>query len=158
MYDFHYNHMRVKYPRPGQLRLLFTDTDSLTYGVQAEDICRDMAKDTATRHDFSEYPFNHSLSSATNRKALGFFKDELNCMPMQQFVDLRPKCYDFLCTGKVSNNVLPHTDPVEKKKAKGVKRSVKDARLHFAHYWDTLNNFRIYLCRQNLIKSTSHTV
>ena len=27
MYDFHYNHICVKYPRANQLRLLFTDTD-----------------------------------------------------------------------------------------------------------------------------------
>ena len=47
---------------------------------------------------------------------------------------------------------------MQKKTAKGVKRSVKDAHLHFAHYLDALNNFRTYLCRQNLIKSTSHTV
>ena len=29
MYDFHYNHMKAKYPRVDQLKLLFTDTDSL---------------------------------------------------------------------------------------------------------------------------------
>ena len=29
MYDFHYNHMCVKYPCANQLRLLFTHTDSL---------------------------------------------------------------------------------------------------------------------------------
>ena len=29
MYDFHCNHMRVKYPCANQLRLLFTHTDSL---------------------------------------------------------------------------------------------------------------------------------
>ena len=39
MYDFHYNHMRVKYPR----QLLFTDTASLAYAVQTEDTYRDMA-------------------------------------------------------------------------------------------------------------------
>ena len=50
IYDFHYNHMRVKYPRPAQLRLLLTDTD---------DIYRDMAEDAATRYDFSEYPLDH---------------------------------------------------------------------------------------------------
>ena len=27
MYDFHYNHMKVKYPHANQLRLLFTDTE-----------------------------------------------------------------------------------------------------------------------------------
>ena len=43
MSNFHYNH--VKYPRHGQLRLLFTDTDSLAYDVQTEDIYRDMAED-----------------------------------------------------------------------------------------------------------------
>ena len=36
MYDFHYNHMHVKHPGPGELRLLFTDTDSLAYAVQTD--------------------------------------------------------------------------------------------------------------------------
>ena len=31
MYEFHYNHMKAKYPQEGQLKLLFTDTDSLAY-------------------------------------------------------------------------------------------------------------------------------
>ena len=43
---------------------------------------------------------------------------------------------------------------MEKKTAKGVKSSVKD----FVHYLEALNNFRTYLGRQNLIKSTNHTV
>ena len=55
------------------------------------------------------------------------------------------------------NVVFQHTNPAEKKTAKGVKRSVKDAHLHFAHYLDALNNFRTYHFRQ-VIKSTSHTV
>ena len=122
MYDFHYNHMRVKYPHPGQLRLLFTDT---AYAVQTDDIDRDLAEDAANRYDFSGYSFDHPLYSATNRMALEFFKDELNSVPMQQSVGLRPKCCAYLCTGKVCNNVFQHTRPIEKKTAKGVKRSVK---------------------------------
>ena len=59
MYDFHYNHMKVKYPRADQLRLLFTDTDSLAYAVQTENIYDDMASDAATKYDFSEYHINH---------------------------------------------------------------------------------------------------
>ena len=66
MYDFHYNHMHAKYPRPSQLRLLFTDTDSLAYAVNTDDICRDMAGDAGSRYDFSEYPFAHPLYSAIN--------------------------------------------------------------------------------------------
>ena len=48
MYDFHYNHMCGKYPRANQLRLLFTDTDSLAYAVQTDNIYRDMADDVAS--------------------------------------------------------------------------------------------------------------
>ena len=120
MYNFHCNHMCVKYPRPDQLRLLFTDTDSLAYAVQTEDIYRDMVENAGTHYDFSEYPFVHPLYSAMNRKAIGFFTDELNSVPVQQFVGLRPKCYAFLCWGKVSNNMLQHFNHVEKKTAKGV--------------------------------------
>ena len=123
-----------------------------------QDIYRDMVEDAATHYDFSQYPLDHPLYSAMNRKGIGFFKDELNSVPMQQFVGLRPKCYTFLCTGKVSNNLLQHTNPVEKKTAKGVKRMVMDAHLHFEYYLDTLKNFHTNLCRQNLIKSTLHTV
>ena len=49
---------------PDQLRLLFTDTDSLAYAVQTEDIYRDMAGDAATHYDYSEYPLDHPLYSA----------------------------------------------------------------------------------------------
>ena len=41
--DFHYNHMKVKYSHANQLRLLFTDTDSLAYAVQTDGIYKDMA-------------------------------------------------------------------------------------------------------------------
>ena len=114
--------------------------------LSRQKIYRDMAEDASTHYDFSEYP----LYSAMNRKAIGFFKEELNSVPMQQLVGLRPKCYAFLCTGKVSNNRLQHTNSVEKKSAKGVKRRVKDAHLHFEHYLDALEIFHTFLCRQNL--------
>ena len=43
MYNFHYNHMCVKYTRSDQVRHLFTEPDSLAYAVHTEDIYRDMA-------------------------------------------------------------------------------------------------------------------
>ena len=42
MYDFHYSHMKIKYPRANQLQLLFTDTDNLAYAVQTDDIYKDI--------------------------------------------------------------------------------------------------------------------
>ena len=92
MNDFHYNPMCVKYPRAIQLRLLFTDMDSLAYAVYAGDIYRDTVDDAASRYDFIEYPLDHPLYDTCNPKALGFFKDELNSVPMREFVGLRPKC------------------------------------------------------------------
>ena len=71
MYDFHYNHMCVKYPRADQLRLLSTDMDRLAYVVQADDIYKSMVDDAASRYDFSEYPLDHPLYDTSNRKAPG---------------------------------------------------------------------------------------
>ena len=76
----------------------------------------------------------------SNRKALGFFKDELNSVPMREFFALCLACYAFLCTGNVDKNILQHNKPVEKKTAKGVKRKVKDYHLHFARYLDVLRS------------------
>ena len=113
--------MKVKYPHASQLPLLFTVTDSLAYAVKTDSIYEDMASDAADRYDFSEYPLDHPLYDTSNRKALGFIKDELNSIPMQEFVGMRPKCYAFLCTGKVDRNVVQHGKPVEKKTEKGVR-------------------------------------
>ena len=74
MYDFHYNRMCVKYPHADQLWLLFTDTDSLAYAVQTNNIYRDMVDDATRWYDFSEYPLDHPLYDTSNRKALGFFQ------------------------------------------------------------------------------------
>ena len=103
----------VKYPCANQLRLLFMDADILAYAVQTDDISKDMADDAASQYDFSEYPLDHPLHDTSIRKALGFFKDELNSVPMQEFVGLLPTCQAFLCMGKVDKNILQHNKPVE---------------------------------------------
>ena len=51
-----------------------------------DDIYRDMVDDAASRYDISEYPLDHPLYDTSNRKALGFFKDELNSVLMREFV------------------------------------------------------------------------
>ena len=60
---------------------------------------------------------------------------------MEEFVGLRPKCYAFMCTGKVDKNVLNHVEPVDKKTAEGVKRKVKHDHLRFEHYLVVLHSF-----------------
>ena len=91
MYSFHYEHMKAKYPHTNQLKLLFTNPDSHAYAGQTSNIYGDMAADAAAKYDFSEYPLDHPLYDTSNRKALDFFKDELNSLPVEEFVGLRPK-------------------------------------------------------------------
>ena len=88
MYSFHYEHMKAKYPHADQLKLLFTDKDSLAYAVKTDNIYKDMVVDASERYDFSEYPITHPLYNTSNRKALRFFKDELNSVPAEEFVGL----------------------------------------------------------------------
>ena len=88
-----------------------------------------MVDDVASRHDFID-----------SLKTIGFFKDELNSVPMREFVGLHPKCYAFLSTGKVDENVLQLPRPLGKKSAKGVMCKVKDDHLHSAHYLDVLRS------------------
>ena len=52
-YDFHYNYIKRKF----DAKLLYRDTDSLTYEVKTEDIYEDFYKDKDL-FDFSNYPEN----------------------------------------------------------------------------------------------------
>ena len=61
MYSFHYNHMKAKYPFANELKLLFTDTDSLAYAVKTDSIYEYMVVDADAKYDFSEYPTTHPL-------------------------------------------------------------------------------------------------
>ena len=42
MYDFHYNYIKKEYG--SRAKLLFTDTDSLTYEIEMEDVYKDLWK------------------------------------------------------------------------------------------------------------------
>ena len=52
MYDFHYNYIKEKYGNSA--KLLFTDTDSLTYEIQEKDVYNDFWEDRE-KFDNSDY-------------------------------------------------------------------------------------------------------
>ena len=54
MYDFYYDYIKTKYGN--RATLLFTDTDSVVYNIQTNDIYADIANDIDGRCDTSEYP------------------------------------------------------------------------------------------------------
>ena len=44
MYNFHYNHVKRKY-KDGKVNLLFSDTDTLLYEIETDDIYKDLKED-----------------------------------------------------------------------------------------------------------------
>jgi len=144
MYDFHYDHIKNKYNEKAQL--LFTDTDSLCYCIHTKDVYADMKKN---KHlfDTSNYPEQHKLYSAKNKKVLGKIKDETAGKPIVEFVGLRAKLYVF----KTLENE-------EVKKAKGVKKQVIQQTINIEDYKRALFEKETIHRTMNTIQSTEHNL
>ena len=89
MYDFHYNYIKKKYE--DKAKLLFTDTDSLTYEVGADDVYQDFFNDKQM-FDNSDYPQDSPYFDKSNKKVIGKFKDEAN-----EFQFVNSLAYDRKC-------------------------------------------------------------
>lgn len=66
--------MKPKYG--DKIKLLFTDTDSLCYEIETEDVYKDM-REMVDLLDTSNYAEDHPLFSIKYKKMPGKFKDEL---------------------------------------------------------------------------------
>lgn len=97
MYDFYYNYLKQKYQN--KLQLQMTDTDSLLFYCETEDIYRDMSENLEL-FDTSDFPEHHYLHTTQNKKVLGKMKDETNANPIREFVGLRAKAYSFVAGSK----------------------------------------------------------
>ena len=146
MYDFHYEHMMKTYG-PQKAKLLFTDTDSLTYLIEADDVYQDM-KENQDLYDTSDYPKEHFLHSNTNKKVIGKFKDEVNGVPVSEFVGLRAKMY----------SILTEVSKEDKKKGKGIKKSVLKKEVKHQDYKDCLFEKREYQHSMMGFRSHLHQV
>ena len=90
MYKFWYGVLKHRYG--SRVRLCYTDTDSLLFEAQTENIYKDMMEDSV-HYDFSDYPKGHPMQSDKNKKVVGKMKDETNGRPILEFVGLRAKSY-----------------------------------------------------------------
>ena len=66
LYDLHYNYIKKKYGN--KARLLFTDTDSLTYEIEAEDVYKNFWKDK-DKFNNSDYSESSPYFDKTNKKS-----------------------------------------------------------------------------------------
>ena len=142
MADFHYNFMLKKIKREN-LKLLFTDTDSLCYYIENQDIFEIM-KENKDKFDLSDYPKNHELYDPTNKKVIGKFKNE-SIEQITEFVGLRSKLYTY----KVDKDESKHN------RCKGVKR-YKAENILFEEYKNVLLHRESFKVQQNGIRSYAH--
>ena len=82
-------------------KLLYSDTDSLTYAFMTEDLYTDLKNNPtlSKEFDFSNYPKESSLYNPTNKKKVLKFKDELAGSVMTEFVGIKSKMYSIITAG-----------------------------------------------------------
>ena len=142
MYDFHYNYIINKYE--DKAKLLFTDTDSLTYEIEADDVYQDFWNDRE-KFDNSDYPENSQFHDKTNKKVLGKFKDESNFIPICEFIGLRSKMYSYI----KDNNQVGKT-------AKGIKKNIIKKDITHENYKKVLFNNEQMHHTMKTIRSNNH--
>ena len=144
MYDFHYNYIKKRYNN--RATLLFTDTDSLMYEIQTEDVYKDFIEDKEM-FDNSDYQKNSQFYFAENKKVIAKMKDEAVGVPITEFVGLRSKMYSYI-----------KEDGKGGKTAKGVKKSLIKWTIEHNNYRDVLTGSSQLHHKMHTIRSVGHNV
>ena len=91
---------------------MFTNTDSLTYEIEAEDIYKDFWNDK-DMFDNNDYPESSPYYCNVNKKIIGKFKDEACGIPITEFIGLKSKMYSYVKDNEKGGRT-----------AKGIKKNV----------------------------------
>ena len=126
MYDFNYNYIKNKYGN--KAKLLFTDTDSLTYEIETNDVYQDFWNDK-DKFDNSDYSESSPYFDNTFKKVIGKFKDEAAGIPITEFVGLRSKMYSYMKDNDEGG-----------KTAKGIKKNIIKNNITHENYKNVLFN------------------
>ncbi|KYM94372.1 hypothetical protein ALC62_14999 [Cyphomyrmex costatus] len=111
LYEFHHEYITPLFRE--KCKIMYTDTDSLIYHVECDDVYEIIKRDI-NRFDTSDYSIDNPYSiPLANKKVPGLMKDENNGAIMTEFVGLRAKMYALRVQGRKDT-----------KKAKGVKSNV----------------------------------
>ena len=81
IYDFHDNFIKNNF----DAELLFTNTDSLTYEIKAENVYEEFFK-WKDLFEFSNYSKDSKCFDETNKKVIGKMKDEFGGVIVDEFI------------------------------------------------------------------------
>jgi len=161
MFNFHYDYMKKKYG--DKAILLYTDTDSLVYKVECEDLYQDMYNNKEY-FDLSDVkPITDTLNgeiknfnSKENKKVLGKMKSETGMFPITEWCALGPKSYDF-------KTEIPEDEEdadIKKlklvKKTKGVQKCVLKNEIKHEDFLNTLTTGNELKKENIIIKALKH--
>ena len=132
-------------------RLIFTDTDSLYYYVETDDIEK-VLFEHKEHLDYSDYPAGHPFKCDENKMVIGKFKCETKGAPIVEIVCLKPKMYSY--TYKHDNPAQPIK---EKIKIKGVSRAAAKELRH-EMYLKQLNEAKENYLTNRRIGSVLHKI
>ena len=142
MYDFHYGYIKHNYGT--RAKLLFTDTDSLCYEIETEDVYEDIYHD---KELFDLSDIQGKFHDGSNKKVVGKMKVEYPKEIITEFIGLRSKMYSLqFDSGKVD------------KKAKGIVKSVIRKNLKHSMYANILEKGSNMYSKMKVIRSTKHHV
>ncbi|XP_053207029.1 uncharacterized protein LOC128391206 [Panonychus citri] len=143
VYTLYYDRFKSFYN--DNIKLVYSDTDSLLIEIKTNDLPSDM-KYFSDIMDFSDLPVDHYLYSDVNKKKIGCLKDEMSGEVIDEVVALRPKLYAI----KTENNV--------KKRAKGVQGVVVKNQLTFDDYKQSLFNVELVRRMNRRLGSENHII
>jgi hypothetical protein len=153
MYDFYYNVLKSRYN--DNMKLLYTDTDSLIIDFKTENIYKDLAE-IKDKFDMSgiknDYGYRDLLydpvTGAKNIKVPGMFKDETNGIPIYEVVCLKAKMYSYKMVNEKND-----------RHAKGIKkRNIKEDLSHEKFKDVLFNKTMNETVTQYSIQSKNHSI
>lgn len=144
MYNFFYNFLKKKYN--DNVKLLYTDTDSLILEIYTENFYQDI-KNNLEFFDTSNYSPQNIHNMPRNESVVGKFKDEYKGILIRSFLGIAAKTY---C-------VISDNDTVVKK-CKGVQKNVVKNNLNENDYISVIDNNSVVRCKMFVFRSRLHTV
>ena len=131
MYEFYYEYIKPKYGN--EVKLCYTDTDSFIMQIFTNDFYADISSDVNRWFDTSCYSkeSNKPLEVDVNEKVPGMMEDETGDDEMIKSVNVRAKLFSHV--RQINKGLCK-----EKKKAKSIKKCVKEQCIKFQDYVDAI--------------------